>query len=188
METTWSLIDFGIALPLFFAAWRGFKKGLIIEIATLFGLVAGLFAGYFGADRVAEILSDAWDWEAENLHAVGFFIAFAAVLFAVYFLGKALEKMLDLVALGLVNKLLGMGFGLIKMTLLLSVAIYFMNLAFGKDNWLPKDEVDASLLYPTASDAAAWLIPELKQSNLWDRAKERVEEGADRLRDSIEDR
>lgn len=188
METTWSIVDIVIAVPLLIAAWRGFRKGGIIEIATLIGLVAGIFAGYFGADRVAEVVSDTWGWEADNLHALGFMIAFAGVLFAVYFLGKATEKMVDAMALGLFNKLLGMGLGVIKMMLLLSVIIYFMNLAFGKDQWLPNDEVEASVLYPTASDAATWLIPELKQSNLWYRAKERVEEGADRLRDTIEDR
>lgn len=187
METTWSVIDIALAVPLLLAAWRGFRKGLIIEIATLVGLVAGLFAGYYGADRVAQFVSDASGWKVDNMHAVGFLIAFAGVLFAVYLLGKALEKIVDLVALGLVNKLLGMVFGLVKMTLLLSVVIYFMNLAFGKDQWLPKEQVDASFLYPKASNAASWLIPELKQSTLWERAKERAEEGADRLRETIED-
>ena len=137
-DSTWNVLDLVLALPLLLAAWRGFRKGLVIEIATLVGLIAGLFAGYHGADRVADVLSKSWDLNPATLHGIGFLIAFLAVLVAVYLLGKALEKAVDVVALGLVNKGLGAVFGLAKMALLLSVLIYFLNEAFGKDAWLPR--------------------------------------------------
>ena len=185
-EMTWSAIDLILAIPLLLAAWRGFRKGLIIEIATLVGLVAGLFAGYYGADRVADSLADSWDLKASTLHGIGFLIAFAAVLVAVYLLGKVIEKAVDLVALGLVNKGLGALFGLAKMGLLLSVAIYFLNLAFGKDEWLPKDQVKQAVLYPVVSDAASWLVPEMSQKGFLERAREQAEDGLENLREGVD--
>ena len=194
-EMTWNAIDLIIAIPLLLAAWRGFRKGLIIEIATLVGLVAGLFAGYHGADRVAESLADSWDLKASTLHGIGFLIAFAAVLVAVYLLGKVIEKAVDLVALGLVNKGLGALFGLVKMGLFLSVVIYFLNLAFGKDEWLPKEQVKQAVLYPVVSEAASWLVPEMSQKGFLECARKQAEdglehlrEGADELRDAIPNR
>jgi membrane protein required for colicin V production len=185
-EMTWSAIDLILAIPLLLAAWRGFRKGLIIEIATLVGLVAGLFAGYYGADRVADSLADSWDLKASTLHGIGFLIAFAAVLVAVYLLGKVIEKAVDLVALGLVNKGLGALFGLAKMGLLLSVAIYFLNLAFGKDEWLPKEQVEQAVLYPVVSDAASWLVPEMSQKGFLERAREQAEDGLENLREGVD--
>ena len=185
-DSTWNVLDLVLALPLLLAAWRGFRKGLVIEIATLVGLIAGLFAGYHGADRVADVLSKSWDLNPSTLHGIGFLIAFLAVLVAVYLLGKAVEKAVDVVALGLVNKGLGAVFGLAKMALLLSVLIYFLNEAFGKDAWLPREPVRDAVLYPVVSDIAAWLVPEMSQDGFLDRAREHAEEGLDTLREGAD--
>ena len=185
---TWSVLDLVIVVLLLLAAWRGFRKGLIVGVATFVGIVAGLFAGYYGANRVADVLSESWDVQASTLQGIGFFIAFVGVLFAVYLLGKLIEKAVDLVALGLVNKGLGALFGLAKTGLLLSVAIYFLNLTFGKDEWLPQQEVRKAVIYPVISDAAAWLVPEMSQKGMLERARERAEDGLDDLRDALQDR
>ena len=47
-------------------------------------------------------------------------LTFLLVVVTVHLLAKLLEKMLDLVALGLVNKLAGALFGLLKFALVLS--------------------------------------------------------------------
>ena len=184
-ETTWTFIDLALAIPLLLAAWRGFRKGLIIEIATLVGLIAGLYAGYHGADRVADVLRESLDVKASTLHGLGFLVAFAVVLVGVYLLGKALEKAVDLVALGLANKALGAVFGLVKVGLLLSVAIYFMNVAFGRDEWLPKEQVRRAVVYPVISDMASWLVPEMSQKGFLERAREQAEDGLNGLREGV---
>ena len=99
---TWSAIDLILAIPLLLAAWRGFRKGLIIEIATLLGLVAGLFAGYHGAARVAVSLADTWDLKAFTMHGIGLLLSFVAVLVAVYLLGKVIAIAVDMVPMRLV--------------------------------------------------------------------------------------
>ncbi len=185
-EPVWTFIDVALAIPLVLAAWRGFRKGLIIEVATLVGLVAGLYAGYHGADRVAEMLRGSIDVKASTLHGLSFLIAFLAVLLGVYLLGKVLEKAVDLVALGLANKALGAVLGVAKVGLLLSVVIYFLNAAFGRDEWLPKDQVRRAVLYPVVADMASWLVPEMSQKGFLERAREQAEEGLDNLREGVE--
>lgn len=185
-EPVWTFIDVALAIPLVLAAWRGFRKGLIIEVATLVGLVAGLYAGYHGADRVAEMLRGSIDVKASTLHGLSFLIAFLAVLLGVYLLGKVLEKAVDLVALGLANKALGAVLGVAKVGLLLSVFIYFLNAAFGRDEWLPKDQVRRAVLYPVVADMASWLVPEMSQKGFLERAREQAEEGLDNLREGVE--
>ena len=71
---------------------------------------------------------------------------------------KLLEKMLDLVALGLVNKLAGAVFGMLKFALVLSFAVMLLNQWFGAQAWVPKSEHPSVLLGPVEAVAPA-LMP-----------------------------
>ena len=44
---TVNLLDILIIVPLLLFAWNGYRKGLIIEIASLAALVLGLYAAFF---------------------------------------------------------------------------------------------------------------------------------------------
>ena len=51
-------IDIVLLLLLLIGAWRGFTKGLILSIASLVGLVGGIWAvGHFSS-LVAQVLSE----------------------------------------------------------------------------------------------------------------------------------
>jgi len=49
-------LDIILVLPLIIGAWRGFKKGFIIELFTLLALLVGLYAGIHFSDFVAGLL------------------------------------------------------------------------------------------------------------------------------------
>lgn len=49
-------LDILILILLGASAWKGFRRGFIIELASLVGLVLGIWAGIHLSDRVIEAL------------------------------------------------------------------------------------------------------------------------------------
>ena len=73
---------------------------------------------------------------------------------AVHLLAKLLERLLDMVALGLANKLGGAAFGVVKMALICSFVLMFVNQLAGP-TWMPGDPTSSVLLAPIESIAPA---------------------------------
>ena len=51
-------LDVIFIVPLIWAGFRGFKKGLIIEVSALIAFGLGIWGGIHFSDFVAELLSD----------------------------------------------------------------------------------------------------------------------------------
>ena len=102
-------IDIVIIVPVLWGAYIGYKKGLIIEVVSLIALGFGIWGGIHFSDYIGDILVDKIDSEYVSLTA--FVITFAVIVMTVFFLGKMLEKLVNLVQLKLLNKLAGIIFG-----------------------------------------------------------------------------
>jgi membrane protein required for colicin V production len=48
-----TLLDLFLVLPLIYGAWRGFKKGLIIEIFTLLAIIVGIYVSVHFSDKLS---------------------------------------------------------------------------------------------------------------------------------------
>ena len=100
-------IDIVILLFLLYGAFRGFSKGLIIEVATLAGLILGVFIAIRYSPFTEGILKDFLNITSRYLSYIALAVTFLLVVIAVYLLGKMLTRLVDIISLGLVNKLLG---------------------------------------------------------------------------------
>ena len=146
-------LDAIIGIALAWALFRGFQKGFIIKIASLFALVAGTFAGFHASEGLAHWLTDEVDWSETSVQLTAFILTFILVVIGVHFIAKIIEKLVDLTALGLLNKLAGMALGGGQMLLLLSVLTFVLDGVFGPRNWLPKQAADESALYSSVESA-----------------------------------
>ena len=150
-----ALIDIVLLLVLLVGAWRGFTKGLVLSVASLVGLVGGIWAASHFSHMVAKQLSPHVTWSVNTLHMASLALTFLLVVVAVHLLAKVLEKVLDLVALGLLNKLAGAVFGLLKVVLILSFLMMLLNQTLGHRAWLPNSETPSVLLGPLEGLAPA---------------------------------
>mgnify|MGYP000562854965 CR=1 FL=1 len=107
-------LDILLVLPLIYGGWRGFKKGFIIELFTLLALLVGIYAGIHFSDYVSNALSEQ-GVTTKYLPVIAFTITFLGVGAMVFFGGKALERVIKLVALSPLNKIAGLIFGALKM-------------------------------------------------------------------------
>ncbi len=159
-------LDILILLILVFGAWRGFKKGMVIEFFTLLALFVGIYAGTHFSGSMSRILQNEAGVTSEYLPAISFTLTMLLVGALVYFIGKMLEKAVKTVALGPVNKLAGLFFGIAKMLLICSVLLLLLDGYDRKGEFIPKETMDDSLLYTTIKETTVSTIPVLRHSDL----------------------
>lgn len=168
-------IDVVLLLLLLFGAWRGFTKGLLLSVASLVGLVGGIWAASHFSHLVSEHLSQHVGWSKNSLHMASLALTFLGVVVGVHLLAKLLEKVLDLVALGFANKLAGAAFGLMKVGLILSFVMMMLNQTVGPRAWLPQSERESVLAGPVESLAPA-LTPALNHMDARIPMEEKIQE------------
>ena len=107
-----------------FGLVRGFMKGLFVEVASLVALIAGVYGAIHFSNFAAEFLQTKTEWTEQTINITAFAITFVIIVLAIGLAGKALTKLADFAALGIINKLAGGAFGALKIALILSVVLF----------------------------------------------------------------
>lgn len=156
-----ALIDIILGALLLFGLIRGFMKGLFVEVASLVALIAGVYGAIHFSNFAAEFLDSSLDWDEKYINIVAFAITFVIIVLVISLAGKALTKLANFAALGILNKLLGGVFGLLKIGLILSILlIVFGNL----NNTIPfvdDKDLEGSVLYEPVKGLAPMIFPDL---------------------------
>lgn len=140
-------IDIIILVFLLFGAFRGFSKGLVIEIATLAGLALGVFVAIRYSSFTEGILQDFLNISSRYISYISLAITFIIVVVAVYILGKLLTKLVDAVSLGLANKLLGTLFGIVKYFIIVCVLLMIVHALNEKFQFMSEETLQKSMLF-----------------------------------------
>jgi len=119
-------IDLVLAFFLGFGFIQGFRKGLLVEVASLAALVFGLWGAFLFADLAKSTLQNYFDLNPVILNATAYLTVFIGIAFAISLVAKALTKIIHLVALGPINRLLGALFGVLKIGMMLSAFLYLI--------------------------------------------------------------
>jgi membrane protein required for colicin V production len=83
----------------------------------------------------------------------------------VIFIGKILTKIADIAALGMLNKILGGIFGVLKIALILSVIFTFFGRVNNTIPFIKQETLDESLLYSPVKQIAPALFPSIIKGN-----------------------
>ena len=162
-----NFIDILLLLPIGWGVYKGFKNGFIIEICILLAVLVGIYAGVNFSDGTANFLRENWNLHSEYMPVIAFTITFLAVGALIFFGGKMLEKAVSVVHLSPLNKFLGILFGTIKVTYILSVFLVMLDAYNEKTNFLKKETTDASLLYHPIKNLSTTTIPQIKESTIY---------------------
>ena len=160
-------IDILILIPIIYAAWKGFKHGLIIEVFTLLALVVGLYAGIHFSDYAAGVLKNTFSWHSKYVPVVSFTITFLAVGAMVYFGGKAIEKVVKATGLTPINKGFGIFFSVLKMIYFISIIIVLIESYDEKSDFFPDETKTESVLYTPVKKVSTYTIPGLSESTIF---------------------
>jgi membrane protein required for colicin V production len=160
-------LDIILAIPLAFAAWKGFQKGFIIEIFTLMAFFVGMYAGIHFSDSTATFIKEKWEVNSIYLPSISFTVTFLIVGAAVFFAGKAIEQVVKITALSSMNKMGGLVFGTLKMLLIVSVLLSLVESYSEKNELLSEETREASFLYKPVKALSLYTVPGLKSSNIF---------------------
>ena len=159
-----SIIDIVLAALILFGFIRGLFKGLFVEIASLLALVLGIYGAIHFSYFAAGFLESKVDWSEKTINIVAFAITFVIIVLAISLAGKALTKLADFAALGLLNKLLGGAFGALKIALILSILLIVFNKLNKTLPFIEKEDLEESVLYEPVKSLAPMIFPTLIKS------------------------
>ena len=140
-------LDILLLLPLLYGAYKGFSRGFVIEVATLLGLILGVYVAIKFSDYTENILRDFLDISSKYLSYIALSVTFLLVVVSIYLLWKMLTKLVDIVSLGLVNKLLGTVLGIAKSFVILCIILLIADALDDKFQFMNKEVKENSLFY-----------------------------------------
>lgn len=160
-----NFLDIIIIIPLLLFAWQGYKKGFIIEVATLAALILGLFFAFYFSDYAANLLNEYFNIDEKYMAALSFIVTFIVVVIAVIAVGKVLQKFIDIILLGFLNKVAGAVFGIVKGALVLSILLLIINYFDTNQNLIKEEYKENSIFYGHVASFAPQLYDWLHLDN-----------------------
>ncbi|MBT8280398.1 MAG: CvpA family protein [Muriicola sp.] len=142
-----SFIDIVLGLLLLYGLFKGIKNGLVIEIASILALVAGLYGAIHFSYIVGNYLASQWDWNERTMSLASFIITFFVIVIAVITAGRLLTKIAEIAMLGLLNKIAGGLFGALKVAIILGAMLIFLESVNKSLKLVNEDTKAESVLY-----------------------------------------
>lgn len=152
-----NFLDILIALPLGFLIFKGYKRGLIFELASLAGIVVGCIV----AVRLANWFSLFVGLEGDSAFLVSFFVLFVGVVILAIFLGKLVERFVKLIHVGFLNNLAGALLGMAKGVCIVGVLLYYIAVIDLNEKILTCNLKQSSMLYRPVLKAGSQLVGKL---------------------------
>ena len=148
-----------------YGGFKGFRKGVIVELTSLLALVLGIYGAIQLSGYVAEQLTYYIDWDKRYVDLASFGLTSAGIIFGVSLLGKMLTSLAKLVMLNGVNQMLGLLFGGLKLAVFSGVILIFLMKANALFGFIPSEIIEQSLLCDTLLGLGEWIfdyVPEGK--------------------------
>jgi membrane protein required for colicin V production len=166
-----SWVDLLIFAVLAVSVISAFVKGFFVEVFSLAGVVVGLFLAAANYTTVAP-----WIERIVENHAIANFIAFVVIALLVMvvagLLGRVFRRLLRGVGLGIVDRLLGAAFGLVKGAVVVTLVLMAIVAFLPHQAWL--DRSSLAPVFLTAAHGGSHVVPfELG---------EKIRQGLDELR------
>ena len=158
-------IDIVLGIFLILSAIQGFRKGLVVELASLAALVLGIWGAIEFSDVTSEFLVENLNWNWDHLNIASFIITFVVIVILVHIIGNTLTKLIETAMLGFVNKMAGLVFGILKAALILSIVLLVFDRIDEDVKILSSEVKEDSRMYEPIKNLAPTLFPFI---NFWD--------------------
>jgi len=159
-------LDIILIIPLLWGLYKGFSKGLIVEAALLIAFGLAVWGGIKFSDFLSGWMKGSLGWDSKYLPLISFAVIFIGVLLIVFGIAKLVERFAKAVSLGVLNKLGGAVFSMLKFGLLMSMIIFFIEAINKTVLFIPDETKKNSLLYEQVQKIAPTIIPGLRESKL----------------------
>jgi membrane protein required for colicin V production len=154
-------IDIVVLLAVVMALFKGYSKGFIMALVNTLSLIIGLAAAVKFSSVISPIVAEKTG-SGQYTPIVSFALVYLAVIIVIRLLGKAIEKTLETVKIGFVNRMGGVVLYLLLYVSVVSILVFYLE----KMGIFTPDLVEQSVTYayiaafgPTILDGIGYLIP-----------------------------
>lgn len=148
------LIDLILAVLLVMAIWKGYRRGLIVGIFSLVAAIIGLAAALKLSAVVAGYIGKSVKISDEWLPVISFIVVFIVVILLIRLGANAIERTVEVVMLGWLNKLGGIILYATLYTIVFSVLLFYAE----QLKLLKPATIQQSLSYAWVQPIGPWII------------------------------
>ena len=159
-------LDIVFLVPLLWGAYSGFKKGLIAQVLGLTSLFAGVWLGVNYQEMVSPFLIE--KVQEKYLSISCFIVLFLSVIILGTITTKIIEKFANFIQLKLINKLVGLILGVLKISSFLVIAVSIIQTWDSQSIMIDQSTKENSLFFPVFNNIGNSILPNLNHNNLLD--------------------
>jgi len=177
-------LDIAILVLLLYGMVKGFSNGIIIEISNTISVFLAVYIGIHFSQLVHPYLNlDVLSDYSNAIPLIAFLIVFIVIIVIVKSIGELLNRITKQLALGLISRISGVFFGMIKM-LIICVFLLFLVVDY---ELIDKNTQESSILLRPLQNSARIIIPELNKhkNTIIESAKESTEKAKKNLEQKI---
>ena len=159
-------LDIVFLVPLLWGAYSGFKKGLIAQVLGLTSLFAGVWLGVNYQEMVSPFLIE--KVQEKYLSISCFIVLFFSVIILGAITTKIMEKFANFIQLKLINKLVGLILGVLKISSFLVITVSIIQTWDSQSIMIDQSTKENSLFFPVFNNIGNSILPNLNHNNLLD--------------------
>ena len=175
-------IDIILIVPLLLGFLRGIKRGIVRELTSFIALILGIYGAINFAVYIQPFLKSQFEIGSSLIPIISFAVTFLIIVLSIKLIGFIIDKIVKFIALGIISRLLGGVFGLLKAAFILSGLLLILNAFDNYLNLLPAKEKKQSIFHRLISNVIPSILIEInggkkliKETNkLLDSSKENI--------------
>mgnify|MGYP001330668648 FL=1 len=160
-----NVLDFIVIICLGYGLIRGLIKGFIVEVSGVIAIFFGVLGAFKFASLFTSFVFKYVALDPKVVQGICFLILFIGIVYGISLLAKMITKTLQIIALGLLNRIMGGLFGLIKWLVIISSLILVFNQIESVISLVPQAYIAESIAYTYFVDLGILLFDWLLNNN-----------------------
>ena len=152
------ILDIVLGALLVYGLYKGFRNGLLVEIASVIALIVGIYGAIHFSYIAGDYLGKKLDWEPDYIKLASFVLTFLAIVVGVNLLGRFLTRVADFAMLGMLNRLAGGIFGLVKVAVILGALLAYLERVDLPLHLIDPESFENSVLYGPVKETGAFVF------------------------------
>ena len=166
-------LDIVIILILAGGLASGFKNGFVGELASLAGLILGIWGAVKFSWWTADIL-ESFGLKFSIMPIISFIVTFLIITIVMQVIAGIVSKLLEAISLNWINRIAGIFAGVFKAAIFVSVILLLLDAVSERHPIIPETTRSHSILYEPVSEIVPTLLPFLKLEELAKAGKAKV--------------
>jgi len=141
---------------------EGISKGFVKQVVSTVSIIIGAWAAFRFSSMVSAWLAQYFTIDLKLLNIIAFSIIVVMAVLLLFWLGELITRIIKISALGWLNTILGILFGIIKVVLILGLLIMVFEGINSKFGFVKPNLLDDASVYQFLKDSAHRFFPYLK--------------------------